>query len=88
MAQYDLTTKIGCYLDRHLAFPLLEFLSGVHIYDEHDLEKGKVDLLSHTNMLDFAMDIYKQINQTEVRKNICWWINGDNVTHLHYSLKC
>ena len=27
MAEFDLTTKIGQYLDRHLVFPLLEFLS-------------------------------------------------------------
>ena len=27
MAQFDLTTRMGEYLDRHLVFPLLEFLS-------------------------------------------------------------
>lgn len=27
MAQYDLTSVIGSYLDRHLVFPMLEFLS-------------------------------------------------------------
>ena len=27
MAEYDLTSRIGGYLDRHLVFPMLEFLS-------------------------------------------------------------
>ena len=27
MAEWDLTSKLGKYLDRHLVFPLLEFLS-------------------------------------------------------------
>ena len=27
MAEYDLTSKVGSYLDRHLIFPMLEFLT-------------------------------------------------------------
>lgn len=27
MAEYDLTYKVGGYLDRHLIFPMLEFLT-------------------------------------------------------------
>ena len=27
MAEFDLTSQMGQYLDRHLVFPLLEFLS-------------------------------------------------------------
>lgn len=27
MMEYDLTSVIGAYLDRHLVFPMLEFLS-------------------------------------------------------------
>lgn len=61
MAEYDLTSKIGCYLDRHLVFPLLEFLSERDIFDESDLHKGKIDLLSNTNMVDFAVDVYKTL---------------------------
>ena len=37
MADWDLTSKIGPYLDRHLVFPLLEFLSVKEYYDETDL---------------------------------------------------
>lgn len=62
MAEFDLTYKISQYLDRHMIFPLLEFLSSHKIYDEKDILQVKLDLLSNTNMVDFAMDCYKNLN--------------------------
>jgi len=61
MGDWDLTSKIGPYLDRHLVFPLLEFLSVKEYYDETDLLRGKLDLLSNTSMVDFAMDVHKSL---------------------------
>lgn len=61
MAEFDLTSRMGQYLDRHLVFPLLEFLSSHAIYNDNDLLKGKLDLLSNTNMVDFAMDVFKTL---------------------------
>merc|ERR1711976_1009620 len=59
MAEFDLTTRMGQYLDRHLVFPLLEFLSNKQIYDETEMLRGKLDLLKSTNMVDFAMDVHR-----------------------------
>jgi len=61
MAGYDLTNKLGPFLDRHLVFPLMEFLSVKGIYNETDLQRGKLELLSNTNMVDFAMDIHQTL---------------------------
>ncbi|ELT88021.1 hypothetical protein CAPTEDRAFT_159549 [Capitella teleta] len=61
MAAFDLTTSMGKYLDRHLVFPLLEFLSNKQIYDETEMQKGKLDLLKSTNMVDFAMDVHRSL---------------------------
>jgi len=66
MAQYDLTQTIATYLDRHLVFPLLEFLDlKKDIYSEDDLLKAKLNLLEKTNMVDFAMDIYKKLHKSD-----------------------
>lgn len=61
MAKYDLTGTLSQYLDRHLVFPLLEFLSVKEVYDENDMLLGKLNLLSNTNMVDFAMDVHKNL---------------------------
>jgi len=61
MAEFDLTSRMGQYLDRHLVFPLLEFLAVKEIYVDTDLLKGKLDLLKSTNMVDFAMDVYNAL---------------------------
>jgi len=63
---YDLTQTISTFLDRHLVFPLLEFLDlKKDIYSEDDLLKAKMDLLAKTNMVDFAMDIHKKLYKTD-----------------------
>merc|ERR1711884_996812 len=61
MAEFDLTSQLGQYLDKHLVFPLLEFISVQKIYDEEEMLQGKLDLLKSTNMVVFAMDVHKTL---------------------------
>lgn len=65
MAQYDLTAKVAPYLDRHLVFPLLEFLQDKQMYADDQILKAKIELLAKTNMVDYAMDIHKSLYHTE-----------------------
>lgn len=57
----DLTQQLAKHLDRHLVFPLLEFLSNRQLYDDNDIQKAKIALLGHTNMVDYAMDIHESL---------------------------
>eukprot|EP00271_Cylindrocystis_brebissonii_P008730 TRINITY_DN23211_c0_g1_i1.p1 TRINITY_DN23211_c0_g1~~TRINITY_DN23211_c0_g1_i1.p1 ORF type:complete len:438 (-),score=118.06 TRINITY_DN23211_c0_g1_i1:583-1896(-) len=62
---FDLTPKISPFLDRHLVFPLLEFLQEHQIYPEDEILKAKIELLGKTNMVDYAMDIHKSLYHSE-----------------------
>ncbi|KAH7842787.1 hypothetical protein Vadar_009259 [Vaccinium darrowii] len=65
MANYDLTPRIAPNLDRHLVFPILEFLQERQLYADEDILKAKIELLNNTNMVDYAMDIHKSLYHTE-----------------------
>lgn len=65
MAQYDLTQRIAPNLDRHLVFPMLEFLQEREMYPDEQILKSKIELLNKTNMVDYAMDIHKSLYRTE-----------------------
>lgn len=65
VGQADLTCVASEFLDRHLLIPLLDFLqTNEHmagVYKKEDLLKAKLDLLSNTNMLDYAIDIHMEL---------------------------
>lgn len=65
MAEHDLTARLAKSMDRHLVFPLLEWLSAKELYPEEQIQQGKLDLLNKTNMLDYAMEIYTQLNSRD-----------------------
>ena len=68
---YDLTSKLGAFMDRHMLIPLLDFLKVKQQYPEAELQSSKLDILLRTNMVDLAMDIHKALNKTEnVPKNM------------------
>ena len=65
MAWCDLTGRIAPNLDRHLVFPLLEFLQERNLYKDEEILKSKIQLLKNTNMVDYAMDIHKSLYHTD-----------------------
>ncbi|XP_053952542.1 eukaryotic translation initiation factor 3 subunit E [Anastrepha obliqua] len=65
MEQFDLT-KINCqFLDRHLTFPLLEFLCGKEIYNQQKLLEYILETVNKTNMIDYTMDTRKRLNLSQ-----------------------
>jgi translation initiation factor 3 subunit E len=65
MASSDLTHRMSKFFDRHLVFPLLEFLSDRANYSLRDITEAKLQLLSNTNMVDYMMEVYKELHGTE-----------------------
>ena len=63
--KYDLTQKLVPFLDRHLIFPLLEFLSQEDMYPAKDLTQAKYDLMKPTNMMDYTAGLWKEIHDTD-----------------------
>lgn len=65
MAQYDLTNALSEFMDLHLVFPLLEFLSTREIYRNESLTESKYQLLQNTNMVDFTIDVFHSLHPDE-----------------------
>ena len=67
-AEHDLLSKLIPHLDRHLTFPLLEFVSSQTPEDEApdpDLTKAKYELLKQTNMTDYVLQLWQDINSSD-----------------------
>ncbi|OEU13103.1 hypothetical protein FRACYDRAFT_172037 [Fragilariopsis cylindrus CCMP1102] len=67
LEQWDLTNKNSAYLDRHMMFPLLEYLDGQIkadkiSYSSKDVAAARLALLRPTHMVDYAVDTYKSVH--------------------------
>ena len=62
MVNFDLSSHNCKYLDRHLTFPLIEFLLSKDIYDRNELLRYILDILNKTNMIDYTVNIRKRLN--------------------------
>lgn len=68
MAAYDLTREVGPFLDPHLMIRVVEFIEEQKVYVDPknpvmaapEVVQAKLDLLNKTNMLDYAVDLYKK----------------------------
>jgi translation initiation factor 3 subunit E len=65
--QWDLTSKVSPYLDRHMVFPLLEYTdtliaSKTVSYSSKDVAAARLNLLRPTHMVDYAIDVYKSLH--------------------------
>ncbi|KAH8832549.1 eukaryotic translation initiation factor 3, subunit 6 [Flagelloscypha sp. PMI_526] len=65
MAEYDLSTTIVPFLDRHLSFPILAHLSETKLFDEKDVLGAQYELAKGTNMFDYAATLFDQLYQDE-----------------------
>ena len=65
-ASWDLTSQISPHLDLHMMFPLLEYVdslitAGLVPYTHGDVAASRLALLRPTHMVDYAMDIYREL---------------------------
>lgn len=63
VAQYDLTSRIGKFLDRHLLLTVLQFVEAQKIYSAESILKAQLELLSHTNMVDYSITVFASLHK-------------------------
>eukprot|EP00930_Biecheleria_cincta_P057100 TRINITY_DN4308_c0_g1_i2.p1 TRINITY_DN4308_c0_g1~~TRINITY_DN4308_c0_g1_i2.p1 ORF type:complete len:478 (+),score=120.09 TRINITY_DN4308_c0_g1_i2:58-1434(+) len=63
LAQFDVTLRVLPFLDRHLIFPIFNFLQEGGLYEHDALQRAQLKLLSETNMIDWAIETYGTIKE-------------------------
>jgi len=66
-ATWDLTPLVSPHLDLHMMFPLLEYVDSLIAqgripYSVNDVAAARLSLLRPTHMVDYAMDIYRELH--------------------------
>ncbi|RQM07612.1 hypothetical protein DH86_00002057 [Scytalidium sp. 3C] len=61
----DLLPKLVTHLDRHLIFPLLQFVADQEEDPAPEITKAKYELLKKTNMTDYVASLYCEMNNLE-----------------------
>lgn len=69
-SEWDLTSSVAPHLDLHMMFPLLEYVdslitAGLVPYTHSDVAASRLALLRPTHMVDYAMDIYRELHGAE-----------------------
>ena len=72
--QWDLTSSVSPYLDRHMMFPLLEFMDNLIAskqigYEADHVQAARLALLRPTKMIDYALDILNGDGAAAVASN-------------------
>lgn len=61
----NLLPKLIKNLDRHLIFPLLQFVAEQQDEDNIEMTKAKYELLKSTNMTDYIASLYTEIHDVK-----------------------
>jgi len=61
----NLLPKLIKHLDRHLIFPLLQFVAEQEEGDSKEITKAKYELLKTTNMTDYVASLYTEIHDLD-----------------------
>ena len=64
-SDHDLLQKLIPHLDRHLVFPLLEFISSHESEAVEEIIQAKYELLEQTNMTDYVAALWQQLHPND-----------------------
>lgn len=65
----DLLPKLVSYLDRHLIFPLLQFVADLEEEPSIETTRAKYELLKKTNMTDYVAALYCELEGMQTPPN-------------------